>query len=267
MTYYLQDYARFTNIADMDVAAEKHLSLHWNSMTNSDRRVLDVIRRYSVKYGAAHLKHATIENAIGISNATVRRAIRKLEKLGIIKKVHFIRPVMSGLGANIYIILPFHDQGQMNDRDEDYKPQDTKENEPISENEPFLYKSINKDLIKTSPQESFQYSTSLFSRMKNLLIGTIGKTNLAREFYGIYRSISGKMLRFDIYKDDKPVFEDLAYRALRITLMTTKRKVIRNLPGYFKGVLDKLVDETYFEDMFMYFDTPVEEFYCPTGQY
>ena len=265
MTHYLQDYAHFTNSAEMDKATEQHISLHWNSMTSSDRRALDVIRRYSVKYGAAHLKHTTIESIIGMSNATVRRAIRKLEKLGIIKKVHFIRPVMSGLGANIYIILPFDDQRQMNDRDEDDKPHTTKDTEPVSENEPFLYKSLNnKDLIKTSPQESFQYSTSLFSKMKNLLTATIGKTNLAREFYGIYRSISGKMLTFDIYKDDKHVFEELAYRALLITLMTTKRKVIRNLHGYFKGVLNQLVDETYFKDMYMYYDEPVDAFYCPT---
>lgn len=42
-----------------------------------------------------------------------------------------------------------------------------------------------------------------------------------------------------------------------------ERKAIRNLPRYFKGVLGKLVDETYFEDMFMLFDVPVEVFYWP----
>ena len=71
------------------------------------------------------------------------------------------------------------------------------------------------------------------------------------------------MLKYEIYKDDKHVFEDLAYRALMITVMATKKKAIRNLPGYFKGVLDKLVDETYFKDIFMLFDKPVEGFYCP----
>lgn len=148
MTHYLQEYARFATIAEMDAAAEQYVTFHWDAMTKSDRRVLDVIRRYSVKYGAAHLKHGTIEETIEKSNATVRRAIRKLIKLRIIEKVHYIRPVMSGLGANIYIILPFDDQGKMNSRDDADKPHDDKENEPISKSEALLSKSINsKDLI------------------------------------------------------------------------------------------------------------------------
>ena len=71
------------------------------------------------------------------------------------------------------------------------------------------------------------------------------------------------MLKYEIYKDDKHIFDDLAYRALMIAVMATKKKPIRNLPGYVKGVLDKLVDETYFKDIFMMFDVPVEGFYCP----
>ncbi|MFS0689391.1 hypothetical protein AB1K89_09120 [Sporosarcina sp. 179-K 8C2 HS] len=260
MTHYLKEYARFATIVEMDAATEQHLSRHWDNLTKSDRQVLDVIRRYSVKYGAAHLKHGTIEEATGKSNVTVRRAIRKLVKLQIIEKVHYIRPVMSGLGANIYIILPFDDQGKMNDRDDDDKPHDNKENERNSGTEALLSKSLlkSKDLNYTSPAESSKLSTSLFSRMKDLLATTIGDTKLAREFYGIHRAISGRMLKYEIYQDDKHVFEDLAYRALMITVMATKKKVIRNLPGYFKGVLDKLVEETYFKDMFMLFDVPVE---------
>ena len=99
--------------------------------------------------------------------------------------------------------------------------------------------------------------------MKELLDSTIGDTKLAREFYGIHKAISGRLLKYEIYKDDYHVFEDLAYRALMITVMATKKKIVRNLPGYYKGVLDKLVDETYFKDIFMLFDKPVEGLYCP----
>lgn len=258
MMHYLKEYSRFATIEEMDAAAEQHVTRHWDELTKSDRQVLDVIRRYSVKYGAAHLKHGTIEEAIGKSNATVRRAIRKLVALQIIEKVHYIRPVMSGLGANIYIILPFNDQGKMNGRDDGDKPHDDKGKEQISEDEALLSKSIlkAKDHNYTSLEESSKYSTSLFSRMKTLLAGTIGDTTKARELYGIHKSISERMLKYEIYKDDKHIFEDLAYRALTITVMATKKKTIRNLPGYFKGVLDKLVDETYFKDMFMMFDVP-----------
>ncbi|MDN4609005.1 helix-turn-helix domain-containing protein [Sporosarcina highlanderae] len=267
MTYYLRDYSRFETIAEMDAAAEQHLMKHWNDLTKSDIQVFDIIRRYSVKYGAAHLKHATIEKAIGKSNATVRRAITKLASLGIIEKVHFIRPVMSGLGANIYVILPFNEQGKMNDRDHVEESREVKESEQISKDQALLSKSLvkSKDLNYTSQQESSKLSTSLFSRMKDLLAGTLGDSKLAREFFGIHRAISGRMLKYEIYQGDGHIFEDLAYRALMITVMATKKKVIRNLPGYFKGVLDKLVDDIYFKDIFMLYDKPIEGFYCPEG--
>ncbi|MBD7984573.1 hypothetical protein H9649_08275 [Sporosarcina sp. Sa2YVA2] len=260
MTHYLQQYTKFNSIEEMDNAAEQHAKRHWDGLTKSDRLVLDVIRRYSVKYGAAHLKHGTIEEAIGKSNVTVRRAIRKLVTLEIIEKVHFIRPVMSGLGANIYIILPFDDQGKMDSRDDSDTPHTTNENEQVSTDEALLSKSLlkAKDLTYTSPEEPSELSTSLFSKMKSLLANTIGDAKQAREFFGIHKAISTRMLKFDLYKDDTKVFEEIAYRALRIAVIATKNKHIRNLPGYFKGVLMQLVDETYFSDLFMLFDKPVD---------
>ena len=128
-------------------------------MNDTERAVLDMIRRYSVKYGAAHLKHETIEKAIKKSNATVRRAIRKLEKLGIIERIHYIRPVMSGLGANIYVIKPSSDQSKMNSREDADKALPVRQADK-PQNEPFLSKSITtKDLKRTSPAEQFSYNT------------------------------------------------------------------------------------------------------------
>ena len=79
MTTNLADYAHFTNKDDMDKASKEHIAAHWNAMNDTERAVLDMIRRYSVKFGAAHLKHETMEKALEKSNATIRRAIRKLK--------------------------------------------------------------------------------------------------------------------------------------------------------------------------------------------
>ena len=73
MTNYLAEYAYFTNEIDLDKALSEHKQDHWRAMNNTDRDVLDVIRHYSVEFGAAHLKHDTIAAAIGKSNVTVRR--------------------------------------------------------------------------------------------------------------------------------------------------------------------------------------------------
>lgn len=113
MTTHLANYAYFNNKQDMDKAVRQHIMSNWGDMNNTDRAVLDMIRRDSVTYGAAHLRHSTIEKEIEKSNATVRRTLRKLEQLGIIERIHYIRPIMSGLGANIYAIKPYHDQSEM----------------------------------------------------------------------------------------------------------------------------------------------------------
>lgn len=107
MTICLQHYSKFTTTEEIDTAATLHASRHAKALTNSDSKVLDVIRLHAVDNGVAQLNYKTFQDETGKSNATVRRGIRKLVKLGIIKKVHFIQPVVMGLGANIYILLPF----------------------------------------------------------------------------------------------------------------------------------------------------------------
>ena len=220
-----------------------------------------MIRRYSVKYGAAHLKHETIEKAIKKSNATVRRAIRKLEQLDIIERIHYIRPVMSGLGANIYVIKPFNDQSKMNSPEEAEKPADSKPQPTNSETEAFLSKAISsKDLKRTSPPEVLP--TTLFGKMKSFLSSTIGESKLARNIYGVYRHQSLQMLKFSIHEDKGELFEILALQALRISVQTTKRKTIKNLPGYYSGVFRELIrNKALFEDMFKEYDVPFEGFY------
>jgi len=229
-------------------------------MNQTDRAVLDMIRRYSVKYGAAHLKHETIEKAIKKSNATVRRAIRKLEKLDILERIHYIRPVMSGLGANIYVIKPYNDQSKMNSPEKADKPTDSKPRPADPQTEAFLSKAISsKDLKRTSPTEVLP--TTLFGKMKSFLSSTIGDSKIARNIYGVYRHQSQQMLRFSIHEDKGELFEQLAMQALRIAIQTSKHKKILNLPGYYSGVLRELIDKALFSDAFMDYDVAVEGFF------
>lgn len=219
-------------------------------MNQTDRIVLDMIRRYSVKFGAAHLKHETIATNIGKSTVTVRRVLRKLAQLGIIERISYIRPVMSGLGANIYAILPFEDQSEMITRENAKKPCGNGIQEGKSTNEPLFSKSITTiDLKRTYPAE--QSPTTLFIKMKALLSSTIGDDSIARRLFAVYRSQSLRMLKFSIYQDMGELFEDLAIQSLYITVQATKLKTIRNMAGYFDGVLRGLFDKSLFEDVFM----------------
>ncbi|WP_342514639.1 helix-turn-helix domain-containing protein [Sporosarcina sp. FSL K6-1522] len=257
MTIYLKDYAHFTNTQDMDEAARRHVLAHWNEMNDTDRAVLEVIRRYSVKYGAAHLKHDTMADKISKSNVTVRRAIRKLEKLGIIERIHYIRPVMSGLGANIYTILPFVDHSTLTMLATVDKPSDSKAGDMVPATESCSSQSKNMKtytLTDTYPAEPIPTPTTLFGRMKDLLSTTIGDSSVARQLFGIYRAQSLRMMKFSIHEHQGELFEQLAMQALHIVVQAAKRKEVRNIAGYFDGVLRNLVDKALFADIFMEYD-------------
>ncbi|MEK4711999.1 hypothetical protein [Sporosarcina sp. FSL K6-5500] len=100
--------------------------------------------------------------------------------------------------------------------------------------------------------------TTLFGKMKSFLSSTIGESKLARNFYGVYRHQSMQMLKFSIHEDKAELFETLA---LRISVQTTKHKIVKNLPGYYLGVLRGLIDKALFSDAFMDYDVAVEGFY------
>ncbi|WP_432352928.1 hypothetical protein [Sporosarcina sp. A2] len=263
MTYYLSTYAYFKTKEQMDTAARHHVDIHWNAMNKTDRAVLEMIRCYSVKYLAAHLKHETIESKLGMSNSTVHRTLRKLEKLQIIERIHYVRPVMSGLGANIYVILPVSDQGKLNSGTTSDNANDSKVLQQDLKNEPSFSKSQKrKVLIKTSQPTSEKLSTTLFGRMKSLLTIT-GEHLKAREFFGIHKYLSGKMLKYQIHKGKEELFDALAYQATHITIMATKTKEIRSLQGYFSGVLTELICNALFSDIYQEYTVSPDEFYYP----
>lgn len=163
-------------------------------MNHTDRDVLDVIRRYSVKFGAAHLKHDTVAKVIGKSNTTARRAIRKLVQLGIINRIHYVRPVMNGLGANIYAIRTYNKKKTAN-----VKPKQVK---PAPKQDPEITHAA-----KQSPEP-----TTFFGRMKKMLTSTIGEEALSRRLFGIYRQLTIPMLKFSIHEHKTELLSNLVYK-------------------------------------------------------
>lgn len=263
MTHYLSPHAKFTNVEAMDTAAHQHADIHYNAMNKTDRAVLEMIRCYSVKYLAAHLNHETIEKKLNVSNSTVRRSLRKLATLEIIERIQFVRPITNGLGANIYVILPVGDQAGMNSPEKVEKPRHEAVSEVILEKEASFFKSKNNTQgSKTSHLADEELSTTLYSKMKDLLTLT-GDISKARELFIIHRSLSGRMLRFEIHQGKEKLFEELAYRATKISVMAKKTKNIRNIAGYFSDVLRQLITDALFEDIHEEYSVSVDDFHLP----
>lgn len=76
----------FDNIEEMNTAIKSHKEIHAEKLKETDKKILEVISRYSCKYaGVTYLSKAKISSAAGFKNRrTAIRTCNKLEELGII---------------------------------------------------------------------------------------------------------------------------------------------------------------------------------------
>lgn len=201
----------------------------------TDRAVLDVLARYSCKaIGKSWLAKSTIAELVGKSRRTIIRVCNKLEQLGIIRQ--YTRTRATGdrrQTSNLIVILPAIEPAQKKHVTPECHTQETKARN---------YKTIN--YINTSVNKQ-----SFYGQFRNLIHNTLGNVNkqLIYRLYGVYRAHSVPLLRLNAF--DRQTVEQIGLIALKTTLMTTKRKKIRNLAGYFNGVLDRMLDRLYFDEI------------------
>lgn len=116
MAHDLSTYAHFNCTITLSKAATQHQLANWQSMNHTDQAMLALILNHSTEHCVAHLPHRVMEELLGKSNATVRRAIRKLVKLNIIERIHYINPGIQGLGPNVYAIRPYEEPTSFEDK-------------------------------------------------------------------------------------------------------------------------------------------------------
>ncbi|MFS0576215.1 helix-turn-helix domain-containing protein [Sporosarcina sp. 179-K 3D1 HS] len=263
MTIYLETYQSFDNVQEMDVHIRQHTTEHYRKMTDTERDVLSCIARYACKYpGAAHLKVETICKEIKKSDATIRRALRKLEKLKIINKLSTIRKVSKGYGANILIILPFDDNSQMTSRSEDGNPSTTsfegqfskKETDhSLSKNNKLLHNTYSEEgnvrvvgIVDNVNNLGIEQTPTYYQRFKATIFSMLGNDQkTVSQLYGVYRSLSYRVTKS--FPQFTELYETLGYQTLIITLQAMKQKKLRNVAGYYVGIFEKLYERDLFE--------------------
>ncbi|MDR4936028.1 helix-turn-helix domain-containing protein [Rossellomorea marisflavi] len=240
---YLSQHQSFQSVASLNEALYRHTCDHYFAMNETDRSVLKMLGRYAVKYvGVAHLKAATIAQSIGKSEKTVRRALSKLQGLGVIAKVKTLRQVSGGYGANLYVIQP-PDQSQVSSRPEAEKPLTTT-SEPAKKAEEACTYSSAKELSKDNAYSDADVAASPYRQFKRMAENFVADRKLTNRLYGIYLAQSSYL---------KTAFSpadllNAAIEALKVTFQATKRKRIRNVCGFYTGVIDKLYDRLYFAE-------------------
>jgi hypothetical protein len=240
MTIYLSEHQTFDSVQELNHHVKLHTNRHRYEMNDTQRTVLQFISRYSAKYpGASHLKTETIAAGVDKSRRTVERAIGALVRLSIIEKVSTTRRKTGGKGANIYHILPFDDKSAMAHSEKADEPTETSDTVDSTPNETSLI--LNQDLSITYT------SATPYARFKSFIEQFIGKgdKDLVYRLYGVYLGQT-KQLR-KVYESDTLI--DVACRGIAATFQATKAKKIRNIAGYFNGIMSNLFDDMYEELM------------------
>jgi hypothetical protein len=113
-------------------------------------------------------------------------------------------------------------------------------NEPITS-----FKQNNNNLVNT------------YAKFSQLIAATLGNVDkrLIYRLYGVYKGQSTPLLRTEY--NDKATVEAIGLQALKTAIFATKRKKIRNLAGYYNGVLDRMFDRLYHESIYSVFDAAI----------
>ncbi|MGG3692196.1 helix-turn-helix domain-containing protein [Heyndrickxia ginsengihumi] len=229
--HYLSEYQTFDSKRQLNEAIADHLAEHRYELNNTARNVLTFISRHAVKFpGVAHLKAATIAQALNVCEKTVRRAINKLSTLGIIKKVSTTRKITGGQGANIFVVQPYV-QAEVSTRDKSENTATTSGQPTENTNEPY-HSFKQKELL-----------CNTYAHFKSLISSFVDDRKLTNRLYGIYLAQTS-YLRNTYDKDD--LFH-AGLQAVKVTFQAMKKKKVRNIAGYFNGVLDRMLDRLYYK--------------------
>lgn len=232
--------ASFHSVDELNGAIRTHIYRNKSDLTPAAIEVLKVLSRHAVKTpGVAYLKLATIAELIGKHRVTVIRSIKRLINLGIIRKEIKYRPVSGGNGANMYVILPAVKTDvtpSVLPRQAAEKPAETKPEAPERKDEAVISQSKLKLLRNT------------YAAFKSAVNTFVSDRKLTSKLYGIYLAHTSYLK--GVYAAD--TLQEIGLEAVRQTFIATKRKAVRNLAGYYNGVLDRMLDRlfaTRFDDL------------------
>jgi DNA-binding Lrp family transcriptional regulator len=194
--------------------------------------VMEYLKRHSCKFfGVSFKGKRKIAADLEMSDKTITRLCKRLEVLGFIKQYAMKRSNDMQQTSNAIVIQPAKTE---NVRQKAVKMSDQKNN---------IFLKQNQLLNNTYSAKSVTF----YQRFRNLLENMVGQNqSLTSRLYGVYRAHSTALVKHGAF--DKQDVENVAMTALHTAVMRTKKKKIRNLAGFYNGVLNKMLDRFVLED-------------------
>lgn len=249
--HYLSEYQTFNNTQELNYHVKQHEQAHANELNATDRNILRFIARYSVKYsGASHLKVGTIAEGVSKSERTIARVLKRLESLGIIRRIGMIRPKSGGRGASIIQILPqetAQTAERMAERAESEKATETTDKRRHSENEPLCNRNISNTRTRDGEASGGLSGKAASKRGLSTAIPETIYEALTPYFdarglydtYGILLRAKASIDRRITLEDYGDEYVDVFYNVIR----KYKLGQVRSLPGLLYSAWQKLTGE------------------------
>ncbi|MBP1913263.1 putative transcriptional regulator [Lederbergia galactosidilyticus] len=269
----------FESVEELNEAIKIHRTN--NQLSATERAVLELISRYACKYvGVCYLSKNNIAEAVGRVRRTVIRACNRLEALGIIKQYETKRDGGDRRqSTNVIVVLPLrisqvgdtchsseyvrlsHEVETMSSQAKcptsGSMPRGTKRRTSSDKDKMSESAEVTPDMSRhKTPSNKLNninyintYYKPFYARFKAFIGSTIGKDSqrIISRLYGVYLSHSKPLLAGNAF--DKGSVEHIGFQALKTAVMATKNKRIKNLAGYFNGILDRMLDKLYFGEM------------------
>jgi len=255
----LNDYINFKDKAEFNEHLTAYRQMYCYELNETDKALLVYLSRYAIRYtGAAYLKVKTMVKFINKSESTVKRSIRKLEALGIIKRIPNLREVLGGFGANIIQFQRFENNNELSQVDG--RPAENNGSN-ASESKVEEITAIIKPVI-SSKQESLKDNTyqealseneanklvskefkdlSLYERIKYLVSMTSNDTDDLKEYCKVVYGNIKRLLKFDSFKPYEADIEALAFDSIKTTIYAKNVRTTR--PAFLHGVLNHKIEQ------------------------
>jgi DNA-binding Lrp family transcriptional regulator len=208
----------FDSVDQLNESARNHA----RQLTGTEAAVFDVLSRHSCKYpGVSFLTKTNIGKLVGKSRRTIIRICQRLEELGMIRQYELRRQSDGQQTSNAIVILP----GETRDV--------TRNEAPVTQVVTPLSPSLS-----DKPKELLSNTSSPYRRFKEL----IADKKLRNRIYGVFLAHTSYL---------KNAYDPAVLLNVGITAAMTafKSTGVRNIVGYYNGVLDKMLDKLYFAEV------------------
>ncbi|PKR82439.1 helix-turn-helix domain-containing protein [Heyndrickxia camelliae] len=244
----------FENIEDMNKTIRTYRDIIKSSVSRSDVQarliaLLELLKRHSCKQiGVSYMSKNTIAEKLEFSYKTVQRLMKKLEDLGMIRQVPMKRKKDMLQTANAIQIIP-----AKNDVSDKTPPKKSKKCPTIKTT------SISLKQIIINKRKSVSFSQSNFvaywvpEQFSKLVNYYYQKAEIIQEFWKVVKQNNAIVNHVDGSRafTDKQLIA-IGERAFKEFVMKIKAgKRIKNIYGYFNGIVNNLMDKLFFDHDFM----------------